>query len=48
MEEFNYFLDCNSCDVKLQLKVVHEDEMPVYCPLCGEDVNEVWQKSDDF
>ena len=45
MEEFEYSLDCTSCDVKLQLKVVYEDEFPAFCPMCGEDVNEGWKSS---
>ena len=42
MDEFYYLLKCPSCDVSLNLKVFEEDELPAFCPMCGEDVNEEW------
>jgi uncharacterized paraquat-inducible protein A len=42
MEEFLYVLNCLSCDVRVQLKVIDEEELPAFCPMCGEDVNEEW------
>jgi Zn ribbon nucleic-acid-binding protein len=46
MDEFNYTLVCPSCEVSVELKVYVEDELPVYCSMCGEDVNEEWTIAD--
>ena len=46
MDEFDYVLECPSCDVSLSLRVFDEDELPAFCPLCGEDVNEEWSVDD--
>ena len=42
MEEYKHTLECPSCETKIKLEV-DIDEMPVYCPMCGEDVNEEWE-----
>jgi endogenous inhibitor of DNA gyrase (YacG/DUF329 family) len=42
MEEFDFSLNCPSCDSEVTIKVSQEDELPVFCPMCGEDVNENW------
>lgn len=46
MDEYTYTLECPSCEVKMTLVVSHEDELPCYCPMCGEDVNEEWTIAD--
>jgi len=46
MDEFDYALECPSCDVSLTMRVVDEDERPAFCPMCGEDVNEEWSVAD--
>jgi endogenous inhibitor of DNA gyrase (YacG/DUF329 family) len=46
MEEFDYSLNCPSCDAAVDIRVRHEDELPVFCPMCGEDVNESWKVTD--
>lgn len=44
MEEyFKHTLECPSCETRIELEVIDVDEMPVYCPMCGEDVNEEWE-----
>lgn len=37
-----YELHCPHCEVNVFLSVMNEDEEPVFCPMCGEDVNEEW------
>lgn len=46
MDEFNYTLDCPSCEVETHTRIYGEDELPCYCPMCGEDVNEEWTIAD--
>ena len=46
MEEYNYTLECESCDAKMELKVFIEDELPCFCPMCGHDMNEEWTIAD--
>ncbi len=46
MDEYNYTLDCPACEVHVEAKVFEEDELPVFCPMCGEDVNEEWTEED--
>lgn len=46
MEEYRYTLECPSCGVEMELMVCDEDELPCYCPMCGEDVNEEWTIAD--
>jgi len=47
MDEYKYTLECGSCEARMELVVYDEDELPIYCPLCGEDVNEEWLKKDE-
>jgi hypothetical protein len=46
MDEFNYTLECPSCDCKVDIRVRFEDELPCFCPMCGEDCNEIWAVTD--
>jgi len=46
MDEYEYKLECPACEIHMNLVVVDEDELPVYCPMCGEDVNEEWKSVD--
>jgi len=46
MDEYNYTLECPACEVSMEVKVFEEDELPVFCPMCGEDVNEEWTIAD--
>ena|GEM_PF-3186943 len=48
MEEYKYKLECSSCEVQIEIEVINENELPCYCPMCGEDMNEEWveQKED--
>jgi rRNA maturation endonuclease Nob1 len=42
MEEFKYTLECPACEVVMVLEVKEEDELPAFCPMCGQDTNEEW------
>lgn len=46
MEDFDFSLNCPSCDSKINIRVSQEDELPIFCPMCGEDVNEHWKSMD--
>jgi len=46
MDEYKYTLECGSCEAKMELVVYHEDELPVYCPMCGDDQNHEWTIND--
>ena len=46
MDEFDYSLNCPSCDSKIYIRVRQVDELPIFCPMCGEDVNEAWSVGD--
>jgi len=46
MDEYNYTLECPSCECVCHLVVYGEDELPCNCPMCGEDVNEEWTMAD--
>jgi len=37
---------CPSCDIHMSLVVQDCDEMPVFCPMCGDDTNENWDEED--
>ena len=34
MEE-EYYGQCDNCDVETQILVINEEEVPLYCPMCG-------------
>lgn len=34
MEE-EYYGQCTNCDVETYVTVLDEDELPLYCPMCG-------------
>lgn len=34
--EKEYSTFCVSCDVETELLVVDEEELPLFCPMCGE------------
>lgn len=42
MDEYKYFLECTSCETKLELVVHDVDELPIFCPMCGDDQNSNW------
>lgn len=46
MDEYNYTLECPNCEVESHTTIFGEDEFPIYCPMCGEDVNEEWTIAD--
>lgn len=46
MEEYRYTLECPSCQADIEMIVRNEDEFPVFCSMCGEDVNEKWTIDD--
>jgi len=47
MDEYKYHLECVSCETVIDLVVHDLDELPCYCPMCGEDVNEEWLLKDE-
>lgn len=34
MEE-EYYGQCDNCDVETQVLVLEEEELPLFCPMCG-------------
>ena len=34
MEE-EYYGQCDNCDVETHITVIDEEEVPIYCPMCG-------------
>jgi|TARA_B110000305_G_C19318068_1_gene577507 rRNA maturation endonuclease Nob1 len=37
---------CEACDIHMSLIVHNCDEAPVFCPMCGDDMNEEWSEED--
>lgn len=37
MEE-EYYAQCYNCDVETQVMVLDEEEPPMYCPMCGSEI----------
>lgn len=37
MEE-EYYGQCDNCDVETQVLVINEEEIPLYCPMCGSNM----------
>tara|TARA_R110000868_G_scaffold30953_3_gene113844 strand:+ start:495 stop:653 length:159 start_codon:yes stop_codon:yes gene_type:complete len=37
---------CDACDISMKLVVYSCDEAPVFCPMCGDDMNEEWDEDD--
>lgn len=45
MDEYEYELICPMCDTAVQLKVIHIDEKPINCPMCGTEAE--WDSLDE-
>lgn len=41
MEEFTYSITCDICETSMTLKVMDVDELPNFCPMCGDEVDAV-------
>jgi len=46
MENYKYTLECPSCETEIEMEIFDVDEFPVYCPMCGEDVNENYESDE--
>jgi len=42
MEIYKYMLECSACETEMELTVFEQDELPCYCPMCGDSVDEEW------
>lgn len=40
--EKEYYTSCVSCDVNTELLVEDEEELPLFCPMCGEQTE--WEE----
>lgn len=38
MDETEYQLECGLCDTTTIVVVIEVDEKPIFCPMCGEDL----------
>ena len=45
-DQISWRFDCESCDTLMVLTVVGCDEQPIFCPMCGDDMNEDWSEED--
>lgn len=41
MEEFQYEVKCILCNTDTTIYLEDEDEVPAYCPMCGNEAIEV-------
>jgi hypothetical protein len=37
-DEYNYLAECKMCDVSSVIKVLDVDEKPLFCSLCGSEI----------
>ena len=33
--ETDYYGECDNCEVTTHVTIIDEDELPLYCPMCG-------------
>jgi ribosomal protein S27E len=38
MDNFGWGITCDICDTETDILVYGEDEKPVFCPMCGDDI----------
>lgn len=38
MDEYSWIISCNICETETDITVYDQDEKPVFCPMCGDDV----------
>jgi predicted RNA-binding Zn-ribbon protein involved in translation (DUF1610 family) len=36
-DQWTYKASCEVCETKMVLIIEHEDEQPMFCPMCGEE-----------
>jgi len=46
-ETYPWQFICAACEIEMSLTVYRCDEAPVFCPMCGDDMNEEWDAEDE-
>jgi hypothetical protein len=46
-DPYPYTFECPSCDCNISLTVYDCDELPIFCPMCGDDMNGEWDEKED-
>jgi len=44
---YSYDCECPACDCDMSLIVRDCDELPIFCPMCGDDMNSEWKEREN-